>query len=114
MKLLTKLEELILITVWRLKDDAYGTAIYRHICRITQTKLSLGGIYFPLDRLTRKGYLSTRPGGSTPDRQGYSKRFYSLSDSGKLALEEIFRVNQEMWLGYDLTGPVKGAENEPG
>ena len=55
MNLLTKLEELILLSVWRLGENAYGTTIYQHIRNVTGKKLSLGGVYFPLDRLVKNG-----------------------------------------------------------
>ena len=52
MEMLTKLEELILLSAWKLKENAYGTTIYKHIQKITSKKFSLGGVYFPLERLT--------------------------------------------------------------
>ena len=66
MEILTKLEELILLSVWRLKENAYGTTIYKYIMDTTGKKLSLGGIYFPLDRLAKKGSLTAYIGGATP------------------------------------------------
>lgn len=100
MEILTKLEELILLSVWRLKENAYGTTIYKYIADITGKKLSLGGIYFPLDRLTKKGYLTAYIGEATPTRKGLSKRYYALTGSGIQALNDIKRVNDIMWAGF--------------
>ena len=100
MELLTKLEELILLSVWRLKDDAYGTTIYKYIGEVTGKKLSLGGVYFPLDRLAKKGYLTAYIGEATPERKGLSKRYYSLTKRGHRALKEIKRVNEIMWADF--------------
>jgi DNA-binding PadR family transcriptional regulator len=100
MEILTKLEELILLSVWRLKENAYGTTIYRYITDVTGKKLSLGGIYFPLDRLAKKGYLTAYIGEATPERKGLSKRYYSLTERGIQALKEIKKVNDIMWADF--------------
>lgn len=100
MEMLTKLEELILLSVWRLGENAYGTTIYKHIQEVTGKRLSLGGVYFPLDRLTKKGYLSSYVGEATEERRGLSKRYFKLSGRGIEALNEIKRVNEAMWAGY--------------
>ena len=100
MEMMTKLEELILLSVWRLKENAYGTTIFNFIAEVTGKKLSLGGIYFPLDRLTKKGYLTAYIGEATPERKGLSKRYYNLTEKGIQALGEIKRVNEIMWAGF--------------
>lgn len=100
MEMLTKLEELILISVWRLGEDAYGTTIYNHIKEVTGKKLSLGGVYFPLDRLTKRGYLEAYIGDTNEKRRGLSKRYYRLTKRGVEVLDEIFRVNETMWKGF--------------
>ena len=98
--MLTKLEELILLSVWRLGDDAYGTTVYKHICHVTHKKVSLGGVYFPLERLTNKGYLTSYIGEANKSRRGLSKRYYKITGKGIEALNEIKRVNDVMWKGY--------------
>ena len=100
MEILSKFEELILLSVWRLKDNAYGTTIYNYITEVTGKKLSLGGVYFPLDRLAKKGYLTAYIGEATPERKGLSKRYYTLTESGIQALGEIKRINEIMWAGF--------------
>lgn len=108
MELLTKLEELILLSVWRLKDDAYGTAIYRHIQSVTGKKLSLGGVYFPLDRLAKQGYLRIYNASATEERRGMMRRCYVLTDWGREALDDVRRVNEIMWSGYPGRALVQG------
>lgn len=100
MEMLTKLEELILLSVWKLKENAYGTTIYKHIQKITYKKLSLGGVYFPLDRLTKKGYLKSFIGEPTVERHGLSKRYYEITGKGIEALNDIKRINEIMWSEY--------------
>jgi PadR family transcriptional regulator len=100
MEMLTKLEELILLSVWRLGKNAYGTTIFRYIQAITEKKLSLGGVYFPLDRLAKQGYLRAYYGSATEERKGLSKRYYQLTEMGFEALEDAKRVHDVMWSGF--------------
>lgn len=100
MKMLTKLEELILLSVWRLGENAYGTTVYKHIRQVTRKRISLGGVYFPLERLTSKGYLTSYIGEATENRRGLSKRYYKITAKGSEALNEIKRINDIMWEGY--------------
>ncbi|MFC1724971.1 PadR family transcriptional regulator [candidate division KSB1 bacterium] len=100
MELLTKLEELILLSVWNLKENAYGSTIFKHISEVTGKKLSLGGVYFPLERLTKKDYLNSFTGESNQERRGLSKRYYKLTEKGIAALNELNKVNSEMWKDY--------------
>jgi PadR family transcriptional regulator PadR len=106
MDIFTKLEELILLSVWKLGDNAYGTTIFKLISDVTGKKLSLGGIYFPLDRLVKKGYLNSFIGEATDERRGLSKRYYSLSELGLKSLEEIHRVNEVMWQDYSALSGI--------
>ena len=98
--MLTKLEEFILLSVWRLGDGAYGATIFKHICDSTGKKLSLGGVYFPLERLTRRGYLDSFTGRTTPERRGLSRRYYRITARGVEALEELKAINEAMWAGF--------------
>ncbi|HSG28259.1 MAG TPA: PadR family transcriptional regulator [Candidatus Krumholzibacterium sp.] len=102
--MLTKLEELILLSVWKLGEGAYGTTIYNYLRENTGKKISLGGVYFPLDRLTKKGFLEAYKGEATAERRGLSKKYYRLTRKGAAALDEIHAVNRSMWKGYGLAG----------
>ena len=107
MNVLTKLEELILLSVWRLGENAYGATIFRHICDTTGKNLSLGGVYFPLERLTHQGYLRSYTGMTTPERKGLSRRYYQLTPKAIAALKELRRINETMWAGFpDLAASV--------
>ncbi|MFC1556028.1 PadR family transcriptional regulator [candidate division KSB1 bacterium] len=97
MEILSKQEELILLAVWRLQDDAYGIKIRDYLNDVTGQKMSIGGIYVPLDRLVRKGYLDTYQGKPTPERGGMSKRFFSVTKSGAAALEQTKSVRDALW-----------------
>ena len=97
MNLLSRTEELILLAVCHLGDDAYGITIRDYLEKSAGQKLSIGGIYVPLDRLVRKGFLKTRQGDPTPKRGGMSKRYYRITAKGVTALKETRRVNNLLW-----------------
>ncbi|MFC1492689.1 PadR family transcriptional regulator [candidate division KSB1 bacterium] len=97
MEILSKPEELILLSIWRLKDDAYGVTIRKHIREITGKDFSISGIYLPLERLVRKGFLEAYQGDPSPVRGGMSKRYYRLTEEGVDVLRESREVLDTMW-----------------
>jgi DNA-binding PadR family transcriptional regulator len=99
MELLTKLEEMVLIAVLRLEDKAYGISVYNHIVELTGNDVSVSSVYFPLERLVRKGYLQTSMGEPTAKRGGMSKRYYKLTKAGVKALQENRSLNETVWKG---------------
>ncbi|MCP4724244.1 MAG: PadR family transcriptional regulator [bacterium] len=100
MELLTKLEELALLAVIELGDEAYGISVYKHINKITDQNLSISSIYFPLDRLVEKGYLSTYKGESTPKRGGIRKKHYSITEKGIKILQQMKDINDISWQSF--------------
>jgi DNA-binding PadR family transcriptional regulator len=94
---LSKHEELILLAVWRLQDDAYGATIRTLLQETTGEDWSIAGVYGPLKRLARAGLVSTRTGLPTPERGGRSKRYYRLTPSGVGALNHARAVHERMW-----------------
>ncbi len=99
MKLLTRAEEYILLAVFKLGEDAYSIPIQEKLSEITEKEWSLGGIYMPLERLEKRGYLSSSLSESTPERGGRHKRIYALTRDGKTALRHAYEVQQSMWSG---------------
>ena len=99
MELLTKLEEMVLIAVLRLKDKAYGISVYKYIVDLTGNDVSVSSVYFPLERLARKGYLQTSLGEPTSKRGGMSKRYYRLTKAGMKALQENRSLHETTWKG---------------
>jgi DNA-binding PadR family transcriptional regulator len=99
MDLLTRAEELILLAVWRLKENAYSIPIHEQVSITTGEKLSLGSIYMPLDRLVKKGFLESYLSDATPERGGRHKRIYRLTREGLKALQKIRNVQDRMWCG---------------
>lgn len=99
MPLLTRAEELILLAILKLKDNAYCVPILDHIVEISEEKWTLGGIYVPLNRLEKNGLVISKLGDPIPERGGKSKRYYNLTSAGLKALEKMKRVEKAMWEG---------------
>ena len=97
MELLTRSEELLLLTVWSLQDDAYGAAIRDALTQKTGREWAIGSVYGPLDRLARQGLLETYIGSPTKERGGRSKRCYSLTKAGVHALNHTKTVTELFW-----------------
>jgi len=97
MKFLSRQEEILLLTIWRLENSAYGVAIRESVAELSNKYWSIGAVYDVLDRLTRKNLVSTRVGLPTKARGGKSKRFYRITEKGYQALEEVKKLQQEMW-----------------
>ncbi|GAB5519920.1 MAG: hypothetical protein RhofKO_21710 [Rhodothermales bacterium] len=100
MKLLSRSEELILLAVWRLQDDAYGVQIRKHLAEVTGEDWAIGSVYVPLDRMTKRRLLRSYQGAPTAERGGRSKRYYELTPKGVAALQEVQRVQHAMWASF--------------
>lgn len=99
MKLITRTEELLLLAVLRLKEDAYCIPIFDYLNNITDKKWTLGNIYGPLYRLEQSGYLASHLGEPSAERGGKSKRFYTVTPKGLQALHEIKQLQESSWNG---------------
>lgn len=97
MDIITRLEETILISIWKLKDNAYGVTINLSVSEQTGKEYTMGALYFSLDQLFKKGHLSKKTGNPTQERGGRSKIYYTLTDSGKNALVKAKDMQESMW-----------------
>jgi len=97
MKMLSRAEEIILLAILRLSDNAYGISIRELIHASTGVEWSLAQIYDPLNRLAHKGYVSKSRGDSSPERGGRHKCLYTLTREGKDALRELRRMQENLW-----------------
>ena len=97
--MLTRVEELLLLTVWRLQQDAYGLAIRHAVSGLLGKKVSVGAVYVPLERLARKGLLDSWESEPTARRGGRRKRFYKLTPAGMAALNAVKQLHDAAWSG---------------
>jgi PadR family transcriptional regulator PadR len=94
---LGEFEELVLLTVGILNDEAYSIAIAREIKRVTKRNVSFVVVHSALNRLEEKGYVDSKLGGATKERGGRSKRLFTISAAGKKALLRTKEQRDELW-----------------
>ncbi len=88
MKILSGNDEILLLTILALKENAYGATIMQHLTEVTGREWSIGAIYDPLYRLEKTGYVHSFLTLPTPERGGKSKRVYKVSKRGLEALRQ--------------------------
>jgi PadR family transcriptional regulator PadR len=99
---LGELEQIVLLALIRLGDNAYGVPIRQEIERRTKRSLSIGALYRTLERLEDKDFVSSRTGDPTPERGGRAKRFFRAEPLGLRALRRTRDALDVMWEGLDL------------
>jgi len=97
MKILSKPEELVLLAVLRLQENAYGVTIRNLLKTETGVDWTVGAVYVPLNRLARSGFLESTIGEPTAERGGKRKKFYSLTSRGMKALAFSKSISDCMW-----------------
>jgi len=97
MKLLSRPEEIFLLAICKLKDDAYAVTIRDKVKDLTGKTWSFGAVFITLERLTNKKYLRSKLSSPTKKRGGRSKRLYSLTNEGREALIEIRKLQESIW-----------------
>lgn len=92
----------VLLTVLRCGDEAYAVAVHEDLETRTRQRVSLGAVYITLDRLARKGWLSSRLGEPSAARGGRAKRYYLLSKSGLALVKAECGTMQRLWAGLGV------------
>ena len=108
MGMLSRTDEMILLAVWRLGDNAYGVTIAEMLTKKSAKKWVLGAVYVPLERLEKKKYLSSSLGQSTKRRGGRSKRLYKLTKHGLDILIKTKSQEQSLWANITISSLEKG------
>ncbi len=94
---LGEFEEIVMLTVAILTEEAYGFAIGEEIESRLNRKVSIGSLQTVLIRLEKKGYLLSRLGESTKIRGGKRKRYYELTQLGKNVLRQTKEQRLGLW-----------------
>jgi len=94
---LGEFEELVLLTVAALQEDAYGVEIKRELEERLKEKLSVGSIQSALKRMEEKGFLTSAFGEATQKRGGKRKRIYSATSYAHRVLKEMKEIRAGLW-----------------
>ncbi len=107
---LGEFEQIVLLVVARLEGGggAYGMAIRQEIDERTSHDVAIGSVYSALDRMEKKGLVTSEVGDPTPERGGRAKRYYRLRRPGALALTRSRETYAKLWEGFELDREVYG------
>jgi PadR family transcriptional regulator PadR len=101
---LGEFEQVVLLAILRLKDEAYGASIRGEIANCTRREPSSGALYTTLDRLEEKGLITSWFGDPSPQRGGRPKRHLQVTKQGVEAVARAQRSYQRLLRGVALPG----------
>jgi DNA-binding PadR family transcriptional regulator len=101
---LGEFEQIVLLAILRLDDNAYGVTIRSEIAQHAGRHPTPGALYTTLDRMEEKGIVRSWMGDATPQRGGRAKRYFALTKAGRAALVNAQRAYQTLLDGLDLLG----------
>ncbi len=90
-------EEIVLLTVGALNENAYGVTIKVELESNLKKSISIGALYAALQRLEEKGWVNSRVGGITEKQGGRRKQYYDITKQGVLALHEVKAMRNELF-----------------
>jgi PadR family transcriptional regulator, regulatory protein PadR len=99
---LGEFEQIVLLAILRLGDNAYGVTIRSEIAACTRRDPAPGALYTTLDRMEEKRLVRSWLGDATPQRGGRAKRYFALSKTGRAALIHAQRAYRSLLDGLDL------------
>jgi PadR family transcriptional regulator PadR len=98
---LGEFEQMLLLAIMQLGEDAYGPDIARFLERAVERSVSRGALYATLGRLEEKGYLGWALEEPDSERGGHRKRLFALTPAGVAALRTYRAALLELWSGLE-------------
>ena len=94
---LGEFEELVLLTIASLVNEAYSVAVCDELEKHTGRAVKLGVVHAVLNRMEEKGLVKSKLGEATSARGGKRKRYYSVTNTGKAALIKSKELRDQLW-----------------
>jgi len=94
---LGEFEELVLLMVAALHDEAYGVSILEALEEELEKSLNISAVHVALKRMEDKGFVKSRFGGITEDRGGRRKKYYVITALGKRMLDEQYALRSSIY-----------------
>ena len=94
---LGEFEELVLLTIASLVNNAYSVAICDELSQHADRTVKLGVVHAVLNRLEEKGLVKSELGEASATRGGKRKRFYTLTTAGKASLLRAREIRDTLW-----------------
>ncbi|MFK7970775.1 MAG: PadR family transcriptional regulator [Bacteroidia bacterium] len=104
---LGEFEELVLLTIANLGEEAYGVAILNDIVKRANRKLSIGALHSTLTRLDEKGYITSYLGDPTNERGGRRKRYFELTNEAIGELNNMKSLRDQLWANTKVNLSLK-------
>ena len=104
---LGEFEQMVLLALLRLKDEAYGVTVRREIEGRADRRVAIGAVYACLERLERKGYVLATISEPQPVPGGRSRKYFSLTRAGADALRQSREMMQRMTEGLAVDSELK-------
>jgi DNA-binding PadR family transcriptional regulator len=101
MKSITRTEEMIILAILNLREDAYLVSIQAYLSEIFEKSVSLTSVHLPLRRLEKINFLETKMGAATAVRGGRRKKIYYVTEKGYKALEAYRDLSNKLWNRID-------------
>jgi len=101
-------EQAVLLSLVRLGDHAYGRAVMQAVQARLHREVAAGAVHATLERLERKGLVTSRLGAGTPVRAGRPRRYYRLRPAAVPALNDARAAVDNLW--YGLRWPLSAAK----
>ncbi len=95
-------EQLVMLAVLRLGNEAYGMTVRRELEATARRRVTIGSVYGTLERLEEKGLMTSWRGDPDPVRGGRSRRYFRVAREGERALAEARDRMGRMWEGVDV------------
>lgn len=94
---LGEFEELVLLMVGAMHDEAYGVVILEQLEKKMNRSLNISAVHVALKRMEDKGFVKSRYGGITEDRGGRRKKFYTVTALGKRILDDQYALRNSLY-----------------
>ena len=98
---LGEFEQMVLLSIMRLGDGAYGLAIKDELEAVAGRSPSSGSLYTTLDRMEMKGLLKSSAGEVSAERGGRPRRYVTVTPEGKLLLARSRNRLLALWDGLE-------------
>lgn len=79
---LGEFEHVVLLSIMHLEDNAYGVTIRQQLKKAINRDVTLGALYSTIERLEKKGFITSKKGGAKPERGGKAKRLVQVTALG--------------------------------
>jgi len=94
---LGEFQELVLLIVATLKDEAYGVSILKNLEKETGKKFNISAIHMAMKRMEEKGFVESTFGGITNERGGRRKKYYVIISLGRSVLDQQYEIRTKLY-----------------